>query len=69
MGLGHDGKHGTGDRHGLGLVHLGVPVHAMVENTPDGARIMVWPNAPQDLTRMRAALADREKRARTGKCR
>ncbi len=68
MGLGHHGVHGRGERHGLGLAHLGVPVLAIPEYTPDGARIMIWPKEPKDLAKMRAALVEREERARTGKC-
>ena len=68
MGLGHDGMHGKGERHGLGLVHLGVPVNAIAEDTPEGARIIVWPKRQEDLGKMRAALEERERRTRTGKC-
>lgn len=68
QGLGHDGQHGTGERHGFGLGQLGVPVSTLVENTPDGARILVWPKQPEDLDKMRTALAKRESRARAGKC-
>jgi hypothetical protein len=67
-GLGHDGKHGGGHQHGVGLAHLGVPVHAEAENTPEGARILVRPKDPADLERMRAALWARERRSRLGGC-
>jgi hypothetical protein len=67
-GLGHDGVHGGGEKHGLGLAHLGVEVHAEAEDTPDGARITVRPVVASDLERMRKALHEREERARSGKC-
>lgn len=67
-GLGHDGVHGGGHRHGLGLAHLGVPVRAEAENTPDGAIITVRPQSPAELPRMRAALREREGRVRAGEC-
>jgi hypothetical protein len=68
MGLGHGGAHGKGEQHGLGLVHLGVPVNAMAEDTPEGARIFVWPKRAEDVGKMRAALVERERRTRTGEC-
>ena len=67
-GLGHDGKHGGGHQHGLGLGHLGVPVQAEAENIDDGARIIVRPKAASDLERMRTALWHREGSARAGEC-
>jgi hypothetical protein len=67
-GLGHDGVHGRGDRHGLGLAHLGVPVLAEEQDTPEGARITVRPVLTADLDRMRKALREREERTRSGKC-
>lgn len=68
LGAGHDGEHGKGEQHGLGLRHLGVSVEAIAEDTPDGARIIVWPKRREDLEKMRTALAERASRARTGKC-
>jgi hypothetical protein len=67
-GLGHDGAHGGGHRHGLGLAQLGVPVEATAEDTEEGARIIVRPKDPADLGRMRAALRARAGRARVGEC-
>lgn len=67
-GKGHEGKHGGGEQHGIGLRHLGVPVQAVAEDTADGARIVVRPKDPADLEKMRAALADRERSTRTGTC-
>ena len=67
-GLGHDGKHGGGERHGLGLAELGVPARAEALDTPDGALILVRPRQPADLDRMREALATREGRVRRGEC-
>lgn len=67
-GLGHDGEHGNGLRHGLGLAQLGVPVYAVAENTPEGARITVRPKVAADLERMRSALKEREQNARSGEC-
>lgn len=67
-GLGHEGAHGGGHRHGLGLSRLGVPVEAEVEDTPDGARLLVRPKNAADLKRMRAALREREGSTRAGEC-
>jgi hypothetical protein len=67
-GLGHDGAHGGGQRHGLGLAHLGVPVEAVARDTPDGAVIIVRPKDATDLQAMRAALAKREGHVRRGEC-
>ena len=67
-GLGHDGAHGGGHQHGLGLAHLGVPVEAEAKDTPEGALITVRPKAASDLARMRAALRKREGQVRTGEC-
>lgn len=67
-GLGHDGEHGGGEHHGLGLAHLGVPVRAEAEDTPEGARIIVRPIVATDLDKMRKALREREERTRAGKC-
>jgi hypothetical protein len=68
-GMGHEGKHGDGKQHGLGLATLGVPVVATEEDTKDGARIHVAAVDPQDRGRMRAALIARVDDARTGDCR
>lgn len=67
-GAGHHGKHGGGEQHGIGLAHLGVPVTAVAEDTPDGARILVKPKVPGDLEKMREALVARERLTRTGAC-
>ena len=67
-GLGHDGRHGGGHQHGLGLAQLGVPVQAEAEDTAEGARITVRPKAASDLETMRAALWRREEHARAGQC-
>jgi len=67
-GLGHQGVHGGGHRHGLGLSQLGVPVRAEAENTPEGARITVRPEVATDMEAMRAALWKREGSARRGDC-
>lgn len=67
-GRGHDGAHGGGHSHGLGLARLGMPVQAEVENTAEGARIIVRPKVATDLKRMRAALREREGRVRAGEC-
>ncbi len=67
-GVGHEGHHGIGQRHGLALDRLGVAVLARAENTPEGARIVVRPIDPADLSKVKDALADREGRARGGGC-
>lgn len=67
-GKGHHGEHGIGHRHGLGLAHLGVPVTAEAEDTPEGAQIHVRPKNPADLDKMRDALSERESRTRNGTC-
>lgn len=67
-GVGHDGAHGSGEHHGLGLARLGVPVRAEAADTPEGARIVVRPVAASDLEAMRKALRERDERARTGPC-
>lgn len=67
-GLGHDGKHGGGEHHGLALAELGVPVQAEARDTPDGAVVLVRPVEPTDLDRLRAALAKRVGRVRRGEC-
>jgi hypothetical protein len=67
-GLGHDGKHGGGHQHGLGLARIGVPVEAQAEDTAEGSRITVRPRAASDLEQMRAALWKREASARAGAC-
>lgn len=68
-GMGHDGKHGDGERHGLGLAALGVPVRASEEDTTDGAIIHVVAAEPADRDRLRALLVERGNAARTGDCR
>lgn len=67
-GVGHDGVHGRGEHHGLGLSQLGVPVEAQARDTPEGARISVRPKVATDLEKMRSALREREARTRSGEC-
>lgn len=67
-GLGHEGKHGGGERHGLGLSRLGVAVRAKSEVSAEGARIVVRPKDARDLDRMRHELWAREGRVRRGEC-
>jgi hypothetical protein len=67
-GLGHDGAHGGGEHHGLGLARLGVPVSAVAEDTAEGAKITVVPKVAADLEKMRQALHERESRTRAGTC-
>lgn len=68
-GLGHEGQHGLGGRHGLGLGRLGVRVRAESEDTVEGARIHVAALDPADITRLRQAIHSRANQARLGDCR
>lgn len=52
----------------LGLADLGVAVVAEAQNTPTGATLLVRPQDPADLDRMRKALVKRERRVREARC-
>jgi hypothetical protein len=67
-GIGHHGTHGDGQRHGLGLATLSVPVRATEEDIDEGARIHVTPVRAEDRDRMRGALLARAENTRTGAC-
>jgi len=67
-GMGHRGMHGDGQRHGLGLATLSVPVRAIEEDIEEGARIHVTPVRAADRDRMRGALLARAENAQTGSC-
>ena len=68
-GMGHDGVHGDGRQHGLGLATIGVPVRASEEDTHEGAIIHVVAVEPRDRERLQEALRSRANAARSGDCR
>lgn len=58
QGPGHDGMHGTAHGHGLRLWDM-PEVRAVVEDTPDGARLHVIPLAAGDLEIVREKMRER----------
>lgn len=58
QGPGHDGMHGTAHGHGLRLWDM-PPVRAVVEDTPDGARLHVMPLDSADLEAVRVKMRER----------
>jgi hypothetical protein len=67
-GMGHDGVHGNGKQHGLGLATLGVPVRASEEDTREGAVIHVVAVEPGDRVKLRSVLVQRGNAARSSDC-
>ena len=57
-GPGHDGKHGSADGHGLRLWEM-PPSRAIIEETPDGAKLHVKPLADGDLPVLVAKMRER----------
>lgn len=58
QGAGHEGMHGTAHGHGLQLWDM-PSLRAIVEDTPDGARLHVMPLDPADLATVRAKMRER----------
>ena len=65
VGQGHDGKHGLGSgRHGIRPNHM-PPSTAGVEDTPDGARLIITPRDAKDLEELRRGLKARVEKMMT----
>jgi hypothetical protein len=58
MGKGHEGRHGNGGEHGLKAMHL-PPAYAVEEDIDGGARIVLRPADPNDLSLLRAKVRAR----------
>ena len=67
-GLGHHGKHGTGEHHGLGLAELRPEVKAAEVDVPGGAKIHVTPADPAKIDDVRRNVRARAEGARWGEC-
>jgi hypothetical protein len=68
-GLGHDGKHGDGARHGLHLAELRAKVNAVETDIPDGASIRVTPLDPAKVGEVQSEVEARVEKAQWGNCR
>ena len=67
-GLGHNGKHGNGEHHGLGLAELRPEVKSEVTDVPSGAKIHVTPVDPSSVADVRREVRARAERTRWGAC-
>jgi hypothetical protein len=66
-GLGHDGTHGRGHRHGLALSEL-LPLETVVEDVPAGARLHVAALDPARAPELQEKLHERAEIVASGEC-